>query len=107
MLGRARASGTQALSVAFRDAVAAARARDGSPDAPLVGLEHEFRVTRGREQVPFDSLIESLGLGRRYLDPTDANARRLPSGVAIKDVYVLLWPAMPECGTVASTAAGG
>jgi len=83
VLGRGRASGTQALSIAFRDAVAAARAGDGSPDAPLVGLEHEFRVVRGGERVPFESLIESLDLGRRYLDPTDANARRLPSGVAI------------------------
>jgi hypothetical protein len=83
VFGRSRASGAQALRSAFADAVIAAGDGDTEARAPLVGVEHEFRVMQGATQVPFDSLIDSLDLGRRFLDPTDANARRLPSGAAV------------------------
>jgi hypothetical protein len=83
VFGRSRASGAQALRSAFADAVIAAGDGDPASRAVLVGVEHEFRVMRGTAPVPFDRLIDSLDLGRRFLDPTDANARRLPSGAAV------------------------
>jgi hypothetical protein len=83
VFGRSRASGAQALRSAFAAAVIAAGDGEAAPRAALVGIEHEFRVMRGAAQVPFDELIDSLDLGRRFLDPTDANARRLPSGAAV------------------------
>jgi hypothetical protein len=49
----------------------------------LVGIEHEFLVLRDGLEVDFAGVLDSLDLGPRFLDPADANARRLPSGAAI------------------------
>jgi len=45
-----------------------------------VGVEHEFQVIDGGEQVDFRSVIHGLGLGTRHLDPLDADAYRLRNG---------------------------
>jgi hypothetical protein len=48
-----------------------------------LGVEHEYRLWRGDEQVDFRRLISLLAHGIRPLDPGDRQARRLPSGVAL------------------------
>lgn len=49
----------------------------------LVGIEHEFGVLHDGVEIDFADVLAGLDLGPRYLDPADANARRLPSGAAI------------------------
>jgi len=48
-----------------------------------LGVEHEYRLWRGDEQVDFRRLISLLAHGIRPLDPGDRRARRLPSGAAL------------------------
>ncbi len=48
-----------------------------------LGVEHEYRLWRGDEQVDFRRLISLLAHNIRPLDPGDRRARRLPSGVAL------------------------
>lgn len=52
-------------------------------DPPLVGVEHEYSVTRDDEPIDFRSLVHGLGLGQRGLDPGDPNAYRLVSGAVL------------------------
>jgi hypothetical protein len=65
----------------FADAVAATHTP--ASGGGIVGVEHEYRVLRDSKRIAFDTLIGGLALGRRYLDPTDANAYRLASGAAV------------------------
>ena len=59
----------------------------GDPEAgpPVIGVEHEYSVTRLADdrQLDFAHLVHGLGLGRRHLDPDDPNAYRLPSGAVV------------------------
>ncbi|MEY2453179.1 MAG: hypothetical protein QOD92_2753 [Acidimicrobiaceae bacterium] len=48
--------------------------------SPVVGVEHEYRVLDGDEQVDFSKLLHSLGVEGLRLDPTDPNAYRCPWG---------------------------
>jgi hypothetical protein len=68
----------------------------------LAGVEHEYRVVRDGAVVDFARLIGGLGLGRRHLDPGDANAHRLPSGAAItcdeRDAEIALPPIAVSSG---------
>ena len=55
-----------------------------SGDVPLaIGVEHELRLWRGREQLDFRLLIERVAGAIAPLDPGDPRSRRLPSGVAV------------------------
>ncbi|HEV7678834.1 MAG TPA: hypothetical protein VGQ42_09735 [Candidatus Dormibacteraeota bacterium] len=62
----------------------------------LAGVEHEYRVVHDGAVVDFARLIRGLDLGRRHLDPADANAYRLPSGAALtcdeRDAEIALPP---------------
>jgi len=49
----------------------------------LVGLEHEYRIELGGNQVDFRSLIHDFDLGQQRLDPGDVNAYRLTSGAVL------------------------
>ena len=49
----------------------------------LAGVEHEFFVLHGGSRVDFVREMGRLDLGRRFLDPADAHARRTPSGAAV------------------------
>ena len=51
--------------------------------ASIVGLEHEYSLSSNGERVDFRTLIHGLSLGGRRLDPGDANAYRLPSGLVL------------------------
>jgi hypothetical protein len=53
----------------------------------LVGVEHEYQVMRGDEQLDFRQRIHGFGLGQRHLDPLDLNAYRLGSGAVITADY--------------------
>lgn len=50
------------------------------PTEPMVGVEHEYRVTSATAPVDFRTLIHDLELGGRRLDPGDANAYRCAWG---------------------------
>lgn len=54
-----------------------------TPFEPLVGLEHEYQLSRDGRPVDFRSLIHGLPVPGRRLDPGDANAYRCPSGMAV------------------------
>lgn len=69
-----------ATSAAFTEAL-----RRGQPRRPrtLVGIEQEFALLAGDEPVDFRSLIHSLGIPGRRIDPGDPNAYRVRSGATI------------------------
>jgi hypothetical protein len=46
------------------------------PSAPVVGIEHEYRVLDGDEQLNFADLLHGLNVDGVRLDPTDPNAYR-------------------------------
>src|SRR5206468_3185246 len=48
--------------------------------APVLGVEHEFRVFDGDRQLDFGSFIHNLPVDGLRLDPTDPNAYRTPWG---------------------------
>ncbi len=80
-LGSGRRRRPRAYDDALRQAL-------GVGDEPVVlgevvGVEHEFRVLRGAEQVPFLQLLVGLELGQRRLEPSDPNACTLESGTAL------------------------
>ena len=56
-----------------------------TPDAPgsLIGLEHEYALSRDGQPVDFRTIIHSLDVPGRRLDPGDINAYRLRSGLAL------------------------
>ena len=51
--------------------------------AALIGLEHEYRLIKDGAALDFRGLIHELRVPGRRLDPGDANAYRLPSGLAL------------------------
>jgi hypothetical protein len=55
----------------------------GAPARSAAGIEHEYRVMRGGQQVDFRTIVHDLGLGPRDLDPLDAHAYHLASGIAV------------------------
>jgi len=63
------------------------RTRSGRRLGELVGLEHEYQVFRRGAQLDFRELIDSFGLGVRFLDPSDPNAYHLPSGAMLTCDY--------------------
>jgi hypothetical protein len=68
-----RRSEADRLSAAFARLLAGERSL---APAPLLGLEHEFRVIVGDEVVDFRSFIHQLPIPGRRLDPGDSNAYR-------------------------------
>jgi hypothetical protein len=48
--------------------------------APVLGIEHEYRVFDGGTQLDFETLLHTLGVEGLRLDPTDPNAYRTPWG---------------------------
>lgn len=48
--------------------------------APVLGIEHEYRVLEGEEQLDFAPLLHTLKVDGLRLDPTDPNAYRTPWG---------------------------
>jgi hypothetical protein len=54
-------------------------------DAPaqLLGVEHEYALTDGAHPLDFRRIINDLSVSGRRLDPGDANAYRLGSGIAL------------------------
>lgn len=69
------------LSRAFADSLVSSRGPTRLHD--VVGVEHEFRVLRGGEQVPFQPLLARLDLGQWHLEPSDPNAHPLASGASL------------------------
>src|SRR5712691_4797032 len=49
----------------------------------LIGIEHEYSLTRDGAQVDFRELIHDLPVHGLRLDPGDVNAYRLRSGLAL------------------------
>jgi hypothetical protein len=63
------------------------RRRDGyplelrsRPAPPVLGIEHEYRVLDGEEQLDFSAMLHHLKVDGLRLDPTDPNAYRCPWG---------------------------
>jgi len=56
-----------------------------APDAPgsLVGLEHEYSLTRDGQPLDFRTILHTLPVPGLRLDPGDINAYRLRSGLAL------------------------
>ena len=52
----------------------------GRAGAPVLGIEHEYRVLHGDEQLDFARLLHTLKVDGLRLDPTDPNAYRTPWG---------------------------
>jgi hypothetical protein len=75
----------EALSRKFAAALRCDPATSDSVESTgvLLGIEHEFFVVHDGARVDFGPLLAGLNLGRRYLDPADVNARRLPTGAAV------------------------
>lgn len=48
--------------------------------APVLGVEHEFRVLEGERQLDFATFLHNLPIEGLRLDPTDPNAYRTPWG---------------------------
>jgi len=75
-------------------------------DVPWIGIEHEF-VVRDADgtQIDFRDVIDALDLGRRWLDPADVHARRLPSGAVVtcddREAEIALPPVAMGAGFVA------
>jgi plastocyanin len=74
-----------------------------------VGLEHEYVLSRDGEPADFRELIHGLAIPGRRLDPGDANAYRLPSGLVLtcdaQDAEVVSPPVAVEPGFAADVAA--
>ncbi len=51
--------------------------------AGLLGLEHEYRLTSGGLRLDFRQVLDGLPVAGRRIDPGDANAFRLPSGLVL------------------------
>ena len=51
--------------------------------APIIGLEHEFYLSRDGDRVDFRRIIDDLELPGRRIDPADKRAYRLFSGHVI------------------------
>ena len=70
--------------------------------ASVVGLEHEYSLSGDGEPIDFRELIHGLGIPGRRLDPGDANAYRLPSGLVLtcdaQDAEVVSPPVAVEPG---------
>ena len=49
----------------------------------FVGIEHEYTLTRAGQPLDFRSIIHTLPINGRRLDPGDVNAYRLRSGLAL------------------------
>jgi len=63
----------------FRETLESREARA----APLIGLEHEYYLSSGGRPRDFREMIHDLPVPGRRLDPGDANAYRLTSGLAL------------------------
>ncbi len=100
-----------ALSSAFAAAVLGDRDASwaSAPTGSLAGIEHEYRVWHNGALVDFTTLIGRLDLGRRHLDPADANAFRLASGAALtcdeRDAEIALPPLAVRSGVTRLAAA--
>ena len=75
-------SGPTELSDGF-GALITRRATAESLSGGLIGLEHEYRLTRDGKPIDFRDIIHMLPVRGRRLDPGDLNAYRLPSGLAL------------------------
>ncbi len=58
-------------------------ARSAERPGALVGLEHEYSLSRGGEEVDFRELIDAVAVHGVQLDPGDRHAFRLRSGMAM------------------------
>ncbi|MBX7111151.1 MAG: hypothetical protein K1X87_04800, partial [Dehalococcoidia bacterium] len=85
-------------------------ATGATPPGGLIGIEHEYRVldAAGR-QVDFRTLLHTLPVDGLRLDPGDANAYRLTSGLALTadeaEAEVATPPVTVETGFAPRTAA--
>lgn len=71
------------LSRAFAAALGGDGAYGEPAPAALLGLEHEYQLSRDGRRLDFRDLIHTLDVPGRRLDPGDANAYRLSSGLAL------------------------
>ncbi len=55
---------------------------EAAPGA-LLGIEHEYQLTRNRSRLDFRALIHGLDVPGRRLDPGDVNAYRCASGLVL------------------------
>ncbi|MEA2520199.1 MAG: hypothetical protein QOF49_2279, partial [Chloroflexota bacterium] len=76
-----RGSPSARLDEAFRHAIAAGAGARGEP--PLIGVEHEFRVSLAGRAVDARQIIHRLPIDGLRLDAADRDAYRLRSGAAI------------------------
>ena len=72
------------------------------PEAPgeFIGIEQEYNLSGHGQQLDFRSIIHTLPINGRRLDPGDVNAYRLRSGLALTADG-----AEPELATPVSSAA--
>lgn len=82
MEARIRAGGT---IVCGTSALQSLLGEPGGEPAPgsLVGLEHEYRLSRDGRTVDFRDMIHGLAVPGLRLDPGGTNAYRCPSGLAL------------------------
>ncbi len=107
--GRAQSSYVRPLATpSALDAALGPRPPPRSP-ASVVGLEHEYSLSRDGEPVDFRALIHGLAIPGRRLDPGDANAYRCASGLVLtcdaEDAEVVSPPVVVEPGFAADVAA--
>ena len=75
----------------------------GCVGAPVLGIEHEYRVLEGELQLDFEPLLHTLRVEGLRLDPTDPNAYRTPWGGLVtsdgREAEVAIAPVMlrPGC----------
>lgn len=70
-------------SVALRGSSRPGARSPAADGAALIGLEHEYYLWSGDARVDFRQLIHELPLDGRRIDPADASAYRLRSGLAL------------------------
>ncbi len=80
---RALPSRRARLNEAFVAALATHKPLGPWPAGMVLGVEHEYFVGRGDDAVDFRFVVHGLDLGRRWLDPGDTDAYRLPTGVMV------------------------
>jgi hypothetical protein len=93
------------LSSTFAGMLGAVPVHEGGD---LLGVEHEYSITRAATAVDFATRVHTFGLGIRHLDPADPNAYPLDSGSVItcdgEEAEIALAPldVQPDCAFEAS-----